>query len=158
MQKFLTSMNSEVVHIQPHCSSYVKKERKKVYFILILSLSLSPSPLRSLHSLSHFSLPPFPSTPLTFYISRLNKFFFSFLVNSSLLSVIEIWSAFGLDLGGVWVGLWSGNWVVFGSAFRWRLGCIWVVEQNWGVLTVGLGLPPWVRSPWVCRHGFGFCS
>ena len=48
----------------------------------------------------------------------------------------------------VWVGLWSGDWVVFGSAFGWRWGwnwgCVWVVEQNWGVLTVGLGLPLWV--------------
>ena len=58
-------------------------------------------------------------------------FFFFCLVNSSLLTVSS-GSKFGPHLGGVWDSLWSGNWVVFGSAFRWRLGwslgCVWVVE------------------------------
>ena len=81
-------------------------------------------------------------------LSLITFFLFSFsLVNYSLLTIIEIDSCgcrlvglgrslvgvlvefgwclgqhLGWQLGGVWIGIQGGNWVVFGLAFGWRLG------------------------------------
>ena len=74
-------------------------------------------------------------------------------------SLVGDWAGFGWSLGGVWVGLWRGDLVVFGWRLGWNLGGVWVVERNRGVLTVGLGLPPWVCLLWVwdlLAVGLGF--
>ena len=55
----------------------------------------------------------------------------------------------GWHLGGdwvrVWVGVWGGDWVVFGSAFGWRLVGVWVV----GFRSSGCDLFRWDCGGWV---------
>ena len=51
----------------------------------------------------------------------------------------------GWQLGGVWIGIQGGDWVVFGLAFGWRLGWSlggrlgWRLGGVWVSIWVGIG-------------------
>ena len=103
LQKLLTSANSEVVYIHPHCSLDVYK-KKSMFYSYSLSLSLF---FATLFLTSRFPL--FPQ-PLSVSASPNSFVFFPPLVNSSLLTVM-FGSKFGQRLG---------------RPLEWRLGGVWV--------------------------------